>query len=253
MAIRKILILYLLLFFPVILNISAQDYQERIYESYIKGDMDAWYQTILEMEKGVEITSSMKLQYDLVVARYGYIAYLISARENKAARNQISTAEDELQKLLLQSPGDARYHALLGAVYGFTVKTDPYKAAVFGRRALRANDRAFELAPGNPKVWMEKGNIEMFKPAVFGSDPSVAAQFYEKAVSLFEEDPNSYSFNWLYLNTLRNLADAYIAAYQLKKADETFKKMLSAEPNLRWVRDREYPMFREKYAQQLGQ
>lgn len=243
-------ILFLYTFF-VPREVTAQGFEERIYAAYVAGEMEDWRRVMTEMEALWGVTDSDDLLYDLIVAEYGYIAYAIGTDRKKEARSLVRKTGDRLERLLEAHPDMARAHALMGAVYGFKVGLDPYKAPVLGLKSFEANARAFELDPRDPQVLVEKGHIEFFKPAIFGSDSKEAARIYRQAVELYEQDPESLKFNWLYLNALRSLADAYIASEQYREADATFKKILRAEPRLEWIRDKEYPRFLEKYGDRL--
>ena len=229
------------------LSLDAQGFEERIYNSYITGDMSAWKNTMQEMESNWQATGSNELLYDLVVAEYGYFGYLFKEDDKKSARQLLKKSEEHLNILLDAQPGNAAGYAFLGAVYGNMVRLDAYKAPVLGLRSFEANERAFELDPDDPQVWVEKGNIEFFKPNFLGSDSREAAKLYLRAVELYERDPENLENNWLYLNSLRSLIEAYIDSDQLFKAEATFQKLLRAEPGLTWVRDNDYPRFLRKY------
>src|SRR6056297_119368 len=219
----------------------SQGFEERIYEAYISGEMADWQRAMGEMEQVWESTGSHELLYDLVVAQYGYIAWLISQEKDKEAREYVKQAEEYLEILLERSPGNARAHAMLGAIYGYKIGLNAYKAVVFGKKSFSENKLALELDPDDPQVWMEKGNIEFYKPAIFGSSSVEAAKIYEKSVKLYEADSQGLKHNWLYLNTLRSLADAYIASEMYRKADGVYQKMLRVEPRLKWMREEIYP------------
>ncbi len=225
----------------------SQGFEERIYEAYISGEMADWQRAMGEMEQVWESTGSHELLYDLVVAQYGYIAWLISQEKDKEAREYVKQAEEYLEILLERSPGNARAHAMLGAIYGYKIGLNAYKAVVFGKKSFSENKLALELDPDDPQVWMEKGNIEFYKPAIFGSSSVEAAKIYEKSVKLYEADSQGLKHNWLYLNTLRSLADAYIASEMYRKADGVYQKMLRVEPRLKWMREEIYPAFLKKY------
>lgn len=228
------------------LVVKGQDLEQQIYEAFITGEMDLWEDAINQLQTTWEQTGNHGVLYDLVVAQYGYIAFLIADKEKKEARVYVKRAEANLERLLEYRDNWARAHALLGAIYGFKVGLDPYKAVVFGKRSFDENNRAFELAPNDPQVWMEKANIELYKPSIFGSNAPEAVKMYAKAVSLYETSGESDK-NWLYLNTLSGLATAQIEAGQLNKANETYRKLLRAEPEFKWIRDEIYPAFRKKH------
>jgi len=228
-------------------SVSGQSLNERIYHAYIAGKMDDWFHVMSEMKSIWEITGSDEMLYDLIVAEYGYIAYSIGNGHDKEARKFLRQVEDHLDIYLDKYPENARAHALQGAIYGFKVGLDPYKAVVFGHRSFSENKLAQELDPDDPQVLMEKGNIEFYKPDIFNPSSEEAARIYREALKQYENTPGGVDHNWLYLNTLRSLAKAYIASGAYQQADETYRKMLQVEPELSWIRDKHYPAFRKKY------
>ncbi len=227
--------------------VGAQGFDERIYEAYITGEMGDWHRAMGAMEQVWESTGSYEMLYDLVVAQYGYIAWLISQEQDKEAREYVKRTEEYLEIILERSPGNARAHALLGAIYGYKIGLSAYKAVVYGRRSFSENNLAHELDSRDPQVWMEKGNIELYKPVIFGSSSVEAARIYRKSVELYESDPEGLENNWLYLNTLRSLADAYIASEMYREANTVYLKMLRVEPRLKWLREKVYPEFLKRY------
>jgi len=221
--------------------------EARIYDAFITGEMDDWVHTMDEMERRWELTRDMKHLYALVEAQYGYIAYLIAEKEKKTARKLVKVAEDHLEGMIEYDPGWARARAMLGAVYGFKVGLDPYKAVVFGMRSFEENNLALELAPDDPQVWMEKANIELYKPSIFGDNSEEAMKMYQKSIRLYEEDPDQLKDNWLYLNAIIGLASAAVEAGEYATANDAYQKILRLEPEFKWIRDEVYPEFRAKH------
>jgi len=229
------------------LHVHAQKFNEEIYTAYISGKMDQWEKTMVQMKSVYDQTGSREMLYDLVVAQYGYIAYLISVERNKEAREYVKEAEENIEVLLKQNKNTAKLHALLGAVYGFKVKLNPLQAVVYGKRAFDENNLAQELAPEDPQVLVEKGNFVFYKPAIFGPDPLEASKIYQKAIDNFEKDREKLKDNWLYLNAMISMANACIESEQLDKANQTYLKLLKHEPDFKWIRDKVYPDFKKKY------
>ena len=201
-----------------------------------------------DMEKRYNSSRSYDLLYDLTIAQYGYIAYCMSTGDKQKAKEYVLKAENNANKMLNYNQKWARVHALKGAIYGFKAGQAPYKAPVLGVRAIREIAIAFELDKGDPHIWMEKGNIDLYRPAIFGGDKKDAIKFYLKAIELYEADPIKLENNWLYLNTLSGLASAYVKMKQIKKANKTYQKILQIEPDFEWIRDDVYPSFRKKYS-----
>jgi len=237
----------LIQFFLFSVFAMTQGQSSEFYNAYLSGEMDIWKRTMDDMEKRYNSNQSYDLLYDLTIAQYGYIAYCMSTKDKRKAKEYVLKAEKNANKMLNYNEEWARVHALKGAIYGFKAGQAPYKAPVLGIRAVKEIAIAFELDTGDPHIWMEKGNIEFYKPAIFGGNKKDAIKFYLKAIELYEEDPVKLENNWLYLNTLSGLSSAYVKTKQIKKADKTYQKILQIAPDFDWIRDDVYPAFKKKY------
>ncbi len=241
---RKILLIQIILYTVFVIS---QGQSSELYNAYISGEMDRWKSTMDSMEERYNSGGSYELLYDLTIAQYGYIAYCMSVKEKKKAKKYVLKAEKNANKMLKYDKTWARAHAVKGAIYGFKAGQAPYKVLILGSRAIKEIAIAFELDPGDPHIWMEKGNIDLYKPSIFGGDKKDAIKFYLKAIELYEMDPAEVENNWMYLNTLSGLASAYIKTKQFKKADKTYQKILGIESDFEWIRDDVYPDFKKKY------
>ncbi|MDA3822076.1 MAG: hypothetical protein PF450_05625 [Bacteroidales bacterium] len=235
-----------LLFSPL----KAQSLNEQIYDSYIKGDMLKWEAVMGEMERAWQHTKNYDLLFDFTIAQYGYIAFCLTQDDKDLAREIVEEAFNNANLMIKRDPNWTQAHALLGAIYGFKVGMNPLRVYAYATKSSEENKIALSLAPNNPNVWMEKGNYELYKPAVFGGSKKDAIGNYKKSVALFETNKSELEYNWLYLNTLNGLAKAYIKTGNFKQADFTYKKILRVEPNISWIKERDYPKFLEKYGEQ---
>lgn len=242
----KKMMFVLLLVLPAV--IRGQGYESRIYRAYVTGRMDRWKEVMNEIERTYLSTGNQALLFELADAEYGYIAYLLSEGRKKEARKILEKAERHVDRLLRSDPGNPVTYSLLGALYGFRISLEPLKAPFYGRKSVDANEKALELGPEEPRAWLEKANIEFYKPAIFGGSKKEAVVLYEKAVRLFESSPGRTENNWIYLNSLIALATAYEETEAVGKADRVYRKMLELEPDLLWIREEVYPDFREKHS-----
>lgn len=227
----------------VSLNSQADErdvFQQRIYQSFIKGEMNTWEATLVEMEDYYARFPLPAMLYDLLLARYGFIAVCLDKEEKARAREQLDKAEAELEKLLVYSAFQSRAHALQGAFLGFRISLRPLSAVRLGPRSYAAIDKALEADAGNPTAWMEKGNSRFYTPSVFGGSKEVARDAYARAAELFERNMPANQ-RWLYLNTLVGLAKSYQYTGQHPLSVATYRKALEFEPGFKWVRDELLP------------
>ena len=150
---------------------------------------------------------------------------------------------------LLEKMGldNARVYSLKGAFYGFQIMLDPLKAPSLGKLSMEANEKAMSLDPEEPQVWLEKANMEYYRPAIFGGSKKKAVPMYEKAVKLFESSPGRIQENWVYMNCLAGLGIAYENTRNYSEAGSVYRKLLKLEPSFKWVKEDLYPQFRSKH------
>jgi tetratricopeptide (TPR) repeat protein len=238
--------------FTAVLILSAwpcvYGFQNEIYKAYISSRMDLWKEAMVKMEIRYRATGDHGLLCSLTEAQYGYIAHCLSENRRDEARGWLDKAEDNIGLLLEKNPNSSRAYSIRGALYGYRLLLEPLKAPALGRRSMNANETALKLGPGEPWGWMEKGNMEFYKPAVLGGSAKQAIPHYKKAVELFEALPGQTSGNWLYLNCLVNLGLAYEKNGQIVEAGKVYEKILAHEPSFSWVRDDLYPDCRKKLA-----
>jgi tetratricopeptide (TPR) repeat protein len=229
------------------MGLQAQEYQPQIYQFYLEGRMDQWKEVMDQMYSEYEKTASMELLYELTEAQYGYIAYCLSVKQKKEAAKLLDLADEHIETLLKWQKNNPRIYSLKGALYGFRIQLKPLRAPSYGKKSVKANDKAIQLGPREPQAWMEKANIAYYKPKVFGGSKSEAVLLYEKAVKLYEAIPERTMQNWLYLNCLMGLGMAYEKTDQIQAAGIVYEKVLKMEPTFKWLSEEVYPQFREKH------
>lgn len=227
--------------------VKAQDYRSAIYQAYLLEEMDKWKELMEQMEEDYSHNSDAGLLYDLLEAEYGYMGWLVSGKQKKEAEELLEHAEKHMALLEEQGLDNARVYSLRGAFYGFQIMLDPLKAPSLGKASMNANEKAMSLDPKEPQVWMEKANMDYYRPAIFGGSKKKAVPSYEKAVELFESSPERISENWVYLNCLAGLGIAYENTRKFSEAGDVYRKILKLEPSFKWVKEELYPDFRKKH------
>jgi tetratricopeptide (TPR) repeat protein len=227
--------------------IEAQEYRPAIYQAYLLDEMEDWKAVMKQMEHQFSQTSDPLLLYDLLEAEYGYTGWLLSVKRKREAEVMLRKVEGHIALLIERKLDSARVYSLMGAFYGFEIMLTPRKAPSLGRMAMEANEEALKLDPTEPQVWLERANMEYYRPPIFGGSKRKAVPMYERAVELFESTPGRTSGNWVYLNGLAGLGVAYENTGQIAEAGEVYRKLLLLEPSFKWVKEELYPRFREKH------
>lgn len=215
-------------------------FQDRLYQAFISGTDGDWERTLIEMEAYYKRNPSSSMLYDLLLARYGFIAMCLERSNNDRARLHLDRAESELEVLRADASYLSRVLALEGAFLGFRISLRPLSGVRLGPRSYRLIDAAIDADPQNPTAWMERGNSRFYTPSTFGGSKQEARDSYQRAVELFEKNlqPNQ---RWLYLNSLVGLARSYQYTGQRELSIATYRKALAFEPGFTWVRDELLP------------
>jgi tetratricopeptide (TPR) repeat protein len=156
--------------------------------------------------------------------------------DDKEYRPLLEAADSLLERSAskLQLP---ETYALRSSVLGQMIGSNPIRGVTLGPRSGNAMDRALELGPNNPRVWLLRGIGAMFTPSMFGGGVDKAEEYLNKALALFPNDrPAPPMPAWGY-------AEAYIWMGQVHKrrdriddARQAFNRALELQPDNGWVR-----------------
>ena len=230
-----------------LLSVNAQEYRSAIYQAYLHEQMDSWKAIDGADGAGFSQTSDPVLLYDLLEAEYGYTGWLVSVKRKKEAEELLKSAERHMALLSDLGLDNARVYSLKGAFYGFQIMLEPARAPKLGRLSMEANEKALKLDPEEPQVWLEKANMDYYRPVIFGGSKRKAVPMYEKAVELFESSSERTRENWVYMNCLAGLGIAYEKTRKYSEAGSVYRKILELEPSFKWVKEELYPKFQEKH------
>ena len=172
----------------------------------------------------------------------GYALYresstLTGRGRNKEAKAELEEADRVLERSAKAQP-TADTHALRAAVIGqlIGVSGNPLAGMRLGPKSSSEMERAEELGPNNPRVWLLKGLSAIFTPGMFGGGLDKAERYLEKSIELYATAaPAAPAPSWGH-------ADAFIWLGQVrerqKKFDEAraaYVRALEIQPDYRWV------------------
>ena len=212
------------------------DYNKKLYDSYVKDEIGQWKKIISEMSREHEITDNQSLLYDLCFAYYGYIGYLISREEDKAAKEVLDDAVKKTKKLEKELNSRHDVMALQGALLGYRIVLSKFSSLFLGPKALKYIKTAYESANTCFNCNVEMGNMKFYTPKFLGGSKTEAIPYYIKAVELLETSTLKSDRNWIYMNTLLLLANAYTETGQQESACQLYKQLLEYEPAADWIR-----------------
>lgn len=241
---QYVIILTALLYLSLTCNSRAagkhEDYRQMIYKAFIDEKMNLWAEAMELLEDEYTKTGNIDLLYELTLARYGYIGYILSTDNRSEARDYISIAVEQIDKLISSPRHESSAYALQAAFYAYRISMAPWRAVFWGQRSMNLIDKAIETDPDSPHGWIEHGNAMFYAPSALGASKEKAIESYGRAVRLMETNMNE-SHRWLYLNTLVGLAKSYQETGNRAMARVIYLKALEFEPGFKWVRDELLP------------
>ncbi len=242
---KHFILIFCLLFTVIYRNALAQNSRDdRVYNAYINGNMKEWHRVIEEMENTETLTGNgNKLQ--LIGYYYGYIGYLLGTEKTDKALEEIVKGMAWIDQVVSTDPANATAYAYKGAFLGFRMASGNFRAMYLGPKSDANIDKAYGLDPDNIQAIIEKGNALYYAPWLFGGNKDKAMEFYERAIRKFESGNKTHK-NWLYLNTMANLARTYARDEQYIKAGMVYRKILQREPDFQWVKEELYPSLLKK-------
>lgn len=237
--ITKLIIVFTMVLLSMPFGFSQSNYRDSIYKAYSRGKMDKWLEIMNTCEKNVNQNNNDE-QFELISYYYGYTAWLIGAEKYETAEKYIEKSEVIIDALLDELPENPTLLAYKGANIAFTIGISKLKAIYLGPRSMKYINKSIELDSMNIQGNIEKGNSMYYRPSAFGGDKSEAIQYYVTAINSFEKQELVVN-NWMYINTLTALGQAYEATDQIQKAKLCYEKIIRIFPNFMWVEEELYP------------
>jgi tetratricopeptide (TPR) repeat protein len=186
------------------------------------------------------------LRWNLALSQYGLMSGTMRSRDEDRFDKYYKVTEEHLEALSKDDKTKAEAKALLSALYGLKMAYSSMMGMVLGPKSGSLIEEAMKAAPESAFVWKIQANSKMFTPAMFGGDVAEGIKAYEKAIALFEKQPENLKNNWLYIDTLVFLGQAYSSESQWSNAIAIYEKALKVEPNLAWVKQQLLPKAKQK-------
>lgn len=174
-----------------------------------------------------------------------YRGYALYRKANPLMQDATKKAEvkallDEADAALERSAKTLAWpetYALRASVTGQMIAVgNPMSGMWLGPRADGYMDKALELGPQNPRVWMLKGVGSIFKPKLFGGGADKAEKELLKAIDLFAADRVSAPApKWGRAESYAWLGQAYAQQDKLAEARTAYQKVLELDPGNGWV------------------
>lgn len=208
--------------------------------------MAGWENIVKEMESSANNSKSLSYQKELLGYFYGLTGYLISIKEKKRALGYVSKGDAIIDELLSRTPQDALFTAYKAAFMGFKIGINNLKAMTLGMKSSELSKIAFLKDSLNAQVVTERANVLYYSPSFVGGNKTEAMRLYKRAISLIEQS-NDIAGNWFYLSLLTNIARLEEELGNYKEALSLYKKILTIEPQYKWVKNELYPALKSRF------
>jgi tetratricopeptide (TPR) repeat protein len=206
----------------------SQPVNDLMYQAYITQKKELWKKSVeLAIVEFKQKPTDAHAHLSLGVAHYGLLLSTMSTEDEDLFDEYVSATKDRLKEIIDRPSTAAEGKGLLSAVLGLQIAYSPMKGILLGGKSSNLAADAKELAPTSPLAWRFYGINKFYTPSTFGGDIKEAIVALEKSIELFES--TSISKNWLYLDTLALLGQAYTKAGEKSKAIATFEKAIAAE------------------------
>lgn len=180
--------------------------------------------------------SDNRNKYDLALAHLGLLSATMRDQDESLFDDYYDEAVDNLQSIISEDKKWAEPMAVLSAIYGLKLGYSPWQGMFLGPKSSNLIEKAKELAPQSALVWKIYANSKFFTPEMWGGDIKEAIASYEKSIQLYEKETEGPTYNWMYMDAIAFLGQAYLKNGEPTKAVSTFEKALAKDPDFGWVR-----------------
>ena len=215
---------------------QTADIKKSMYQAYLFSSKKTWKENVVKLEKKYSATSSKEDLYLLASSYYGILNATMADKDEDTFDEYIDIAKDKTNELMELDEKHSSARALKAAIYSLEMAYSPWKGMYLGSRSDKLISKAVKYDSTNPFAWKMRGSSLLYTPAMFGGDPEEAIEVLKKSVKLFEADTENLQYNWLYLDALALLGQAYLKTDNQNMAIATYEKALEIEPDFGWVK-----------------
>jgi tetratricopeptide (TPR) repeat protein len=212
---------------------AQSETDEMMYQAYLQRSQALWEKALATQLKQADTTAE-KLR--LAFAYYSLLNGTMATQNETLFDKHVDGAKELLKTLMEENPKSGEAAAMLSAIYGNEIAYSSMKGMFLGGKSSGLAAKGIKLEPASALVWRIYGTNKYYTPAAFGGDLEEALKAFEKSISIFESNPDTLKNNWLYIDTLALLGQAYTKTGATDKAIATYEKALQAEPSFGWVK-----------------
>ena len=209
------------------------------YKAFLaeKGYKELWKKDVEEkINAGKNEPASKQAKLNLMVSHLGLLSSTMRDKDEDLFDDYYDDAVDNLELIIDKDKKWAEPKAMLSAIYGLKMGYSPMQGMFLGSKSGSLIDKAKDLAPQSAMVWKVYANSKFFTPEMWGGDLKEAIEAYEKCMQLYESKPELLKYNWMYLDALAFMGQAYLKNGDTGKAIAAYEKALKYEPEFGWVK-----------------
>ncbi|HEX6053240.1 MAG TPA: tetratricopeptide repeat protein [Gemmatimonadaceae bacterium] len=216
----------------------ADSASREIEIAHAASDLARLTQAAALLDRALTVTPNDRLLlYYRSLSLYRLAAQYMGRNRNNDAKKALEEADRLLEQIETKAPaGDAL--ALRGAVVGQLIglSSNPLSGMTLGPKASGLIERAMELEPNNPRVWLVRGISSMFTPKMFGGGTDKAERDLRKAAELFAaERVVAPAPSWGHADAYIWLGQTLQKEGKAEDARAAYEKALELSPSNAWV------------------
>ena len=218
-------------------NLLAQNAQELMYHAYLYRSAEHWKKALELATK--ELTANPNDPGKQMATAYAYFSLLngsMAMPNDELFEAQISDGKKFLKKLVDDNRKSGEAAAMLSGIYGNEIGKSPMKGMLLGSKSSSLAEKGILLEPNSPLAWSVYASNKYHTPSSFGGDLQEAIKGWEKTIQLSQANAGSLKDNWLYLNAIVFLGQAYQKAGSRDKAIAAYEKALVVEPQFQYAK-----------------
>ena len=222
------------------------------YQAYLSSDeamaKQQWKQVVAAAQQAFDKDpKNEELQFNLALSQYGLLSSTMRSQDEDFFDVYLDATIENLEAIKTVHAAEAK--ALLASVYGLQLAYSPWKGMFLGPKSSSLMEKAMKMNSLSPLIWKLYGNAKYHTPDAYGGSVDEAVKAYEKAIDLYEADPAKKQNNWLYLDTMAFLGQAYTRKQQSLKAVAIYEKAIEVEPSFSWIKYSLLPAAKKKVQQ----
>lgn len=216
----------------------ADSARREIDAAHTAGDLDRLSNAAAMLDRVLTVTPNDRLLlYYRALALYRSAAQYMGRNRNADAKKALEEADMLLEQIETKAPA-ADALALRGGVLGQMIglSSNPLSGMTLGPKASGLIDRAMDVDPKNPRVWLIRGMSAMFTPKMFGGGTDKAEHDLRNAIELFAaERPVAPAPSWGHADAYIWLGQALQKDERIEEARAAYQKALELQPGNVWV------------------